>query len=70
MFLPTSGPNSLKRKRNALNKLKIFKKDLSLFYVYEHFTCMYVCVPYVCVVPIRARGGIGSPGRTVSAFNC
>lgn len=30
-------------------------------YVYEYFTCMYVCIPHVCLVLTKARGGCGEP---------
>ena len=31
-------------------------------FVYRHFTCVYVCVPLMCLVPMEAKQGIGSLG--------
>jgi hypothetical protein len=28
-----------------------------LFYMYRHFLCIYVCVPFVCPWPVKARRG-------------
>jgi hypothetical protein len=31
-------------------------------FVYRHFTCVYVYVPLMCLVPMEAKQGIGSLG--------
>lgn len=33
-----------------------FSKIL-IFYVYNYFACMYVCVPVLCLVPIEVKRG-------------
>lgn len=43
----------------VLGSLQTFLKMISLFlfYVYDCFVCMHVCVPYTCLVPAEARVG-------------
>lgn len=52
-------------KRSTLKKY--FLRNVLLFYAYEYFTCIYVCVPHVCLVPIEE--GVGIP-RTVVTDSC
>lgn len=28
--------------------------------MYEYIACMHVCVPYVCLVPLEAKEGVGA----------
>jgi hypothetical protein len=37
-----------------------FKKSFLLLCVYEYFACMYVCVPYSCLVPTESFSSLGS----------
>lgn len=44
------------------NALRIIFSNLSIhFHVPECFTYMYICVPHVYLVPMRARRGYQSP---------
>lgn len=47
--------------------LLFFKRTfLYLFYVYEYFFCMYVCIPCTCLVPEEFRKSVGSPESGVA----
>ena len=37
-----------------------------LFYVYERFACMYVCVSLVCLMPMEVRRGCWIPDIVVT----
>ena len=39
-----------------------------LFYVYERFACMYICVPKVCLVLMESEEGTESLETEVSIF--
>jgi hypothetical protein len=48
--------------------MSLFKNFLKFhFYAHGCFACMYVCVPCVCLVPVKvARRDVRSPGAGVS----
>ena len=40
----------------------------SLFYVYDCFACMYICVPHACLR--SSEEGIKSPGTRITVVSC
>lgn len=46
-------------------KIPFLFLKICLFYVYEHSTCMFVCVPLVYFSPLEVRKGYMSPGTGV-----